>query len=128
MSLRRIVASIAGALFLVTTPPLSQSFGATKPIQALLLRVDSAHDPETGFYVHVHFRIPTLKANQKYSCDIAVFSKAKSGKKPLLITKWSYQSAGFPPRPAGENMAETNIRPSDVPNLGTATLKCVVAG
>jgi hypothetical protein len=98
---------------------------ANKPIPAVLLRLDSAHDPETGFYVHVHFRIPTLKANQKYACDISVFGKAKAGKPASLITKWSYQSAGFPPRPTGENMAEANIRPVDVSNLGTATLKCV---
>jgi hypothetical protein len=129
---------LVGALLLALSnfAPSAQAYGSMKPISAVLIRVDSAHDPETGYYVHVHFRIPNLKANQKYSCDIAVFSKAtprgsakavktgNAGSSPTLITKWNYQSAGFPPRPAGENMSEANIRPMDVPNLGTATLKC----
>jgi len=118
-----LFASLAAALIVVAG---NTAYAAPKPIAAVLIRVDSAHDPETGFYVHVHFRIPTLKANQKYSCEISVFSKAKSGKPATLITKWNYQSAGFPPRPTGENMAEANVRPVDVPNLGSATLKCVV--
>jgi hypothetical protein len=130
IELRRALAIIVFAISTALTVGLSSSssasaYAAIKPISAVLIRVDSAHDPETGFYVHVHFRIPTLKANQKYACDISVFGKAKAGKPATLITKWNYQSAGFPPRPAGENMAEANIRPSDVANLGTATLKCV---
>jgi hypothetical protein len=135
VKLRRAVAIVALAISAALAMGLSSfslasAYAGVKPIAAVLIRVDSAHDPETGFYVHVHFRIPTLKANQKYACDISVFGKAKVGKakvgKPAaLITKWNYQSAGFPPRPTGENMAEANIRPGDVPNLGTATLKCV---
>ena len=122
-----IVALAISAVFPVNLvgAPAVQAYASVKPIAAVLIRLDSAHDPETGFYVHVHFRIPTLKANQKYACDISVFGKAKAGKAAALITKWNYQSAGFPPRPTGENMAEANIRPSDVSNLGTATLKCV---
>jgi len=127
---RRALAFVALAISATLAVDLSSSsstsaYAAAKPIAAVLIRLDSAHDPETGFYVHVHFRIPTLKANQKYACDISVFGKAKAGKPAALITKWNYQSAGFPPRPTGENMAEANIRPIDVPNLGTATLKCV---
>ena len=128
--MRRALAFVALAISATLAVDLSSSsstsaYAAAKPIAAVLIRLDSAHDPETGFYVHVHFRIPTLKANQKYACDISVFGKAKAGKPAALITKWNYQSAGFPPRPTGENMAEANIRPIDVPNLGTATLKCV---
>ena len=128
--MRRALAFVALAISATLAVDLSSTsstsaYAAAKPIAAVLIRLDSAHDPETGFYVHVHFRIPTLKANQKYACDISVFGKAKAGKPAALITKWNYQSAGFPPRPTGENMAEANIRPIDVPNLGTATLKCV---
>ena len=124
LRLRRVVLvgiAVSSAVMSFATP----ASAANKPIPAVLIRLDSAHDPETGFYVHVHFRIPTLKANQKYACDISVLGKAKAGKPASLITKWNYQSAGFPPRPTGENMAEANIRPVDVSNLGTATLKCV---
>jgi hypothetical protein len=124
LRLRRVVLvgiAVSSAVMSFAAP----ASAANKPIPAVLIRLDSAHDPETGFYVHVHFRIPTLKANQKYACDISVLGKAKAGKPASLITKWNYQSAGFPPRPTGENMAEANIRPVDVSNLGTATLKCV---
>lgn len=92
------------------------------PVEVKVIKTKTFHDPETGYYVLSQFNILGIKAGQSYRCDLIAFDK--SGKE---IISWKTEGLSFPPNPSTIYSGQTNIRPDQVPIVGSSSVKCEVA-
>ena len=92
------------------------------PAEVRVVKTNTFHDPETGYYVLSQFNILGIKANQSYRCDLIAFDKA--GKE---IITWKTEGLSFSPRPSTIYSGQTNITPDQVPTVGSSSVKCEVA-
>ena len=92
------------------------------PAEVKVIKTKTFHDPETGYYVLSQFNILGIKADQSYRCDLIAFDK--SGKE---IISWKTEGLSFPPNPSTIYSGQTNIRPDQVPTVGSSSVKCEVA-
>ena len=92
------------------------------PAEVKVVKTKTFHDPETGYYVISQFNILGITANQSYRCDLTAFDK--SGNE---IISWKTDGLSFSPRPSTIYSGQTNIKPDQVPTVGSSTVKCEVA-
>ena len=92
------------------------------PVEVKVIKTKTFHDPETGYYVLSQFNILGIKVDQSYRCDLIAFDK--SGKE---IISWKTEGLSFPANPSTIYSGQTNIRPDQVPTVGSSSVKCEVA-